>query len=360
MFYFFKKYPSRLEGLSAIRNELSVSNNCFKRFVSNRWLSMGPVCSVVITNWNALKKYFLETEHSKTVAESSMFIQICACLKEQETMLAKLHFILSVSELFECYLKKLQSKSTVIHVLHETLTEMVKLLMMRFVKEEAVNGKRGEELVDIDLHSNKKNIEFCDFGCICKQMLLKIKKTNNSNTTVLERDMLRFFVEATKYLQKKLPLKNRFLISLRCLVPAYRNENHTVDMIATLTKSLPKMSDSSTFIDTVMAEWLLYQADMDIDSSAMDEVDKYWAQVFRKVDSLGQLKYSHLALVVKVALSVSHGQADVERGFSINKMMIGDQRTRLKHSTIVAVRTVKDFLIHFPNIEAVPITSALL
>ena len=87
-------------------------------------------------------------------------------------------------------------------------------------------------------------------------MLLKIKKTNNSNTTVLERDMLRFFVEATKYLQKKLPLKNRFLISLRCLVPAYRNENHTVDMIATLTKALPKMSDSSTFIDTVMAEWL--------------------------------------------------------------------------------------------------------
>ena len=81
-------------------------------------------------------------------------------LKEQETMLAKLHFILSVSELFERYLKKLQSKSTVIHVLHETLTEMVKLLMMRFVKEEAVSGKRGEELVDIDLHSNKKTLNF--------------------------------------------------------------------------------------------------------------------------------------------------------------------------------------------------------
>ena len=66
-------------------------------------------------------------------------------------------------------------------------------------------------------------------------------------------------------------------------------------------------------------------------------VDKFWAKVFQMKDAVGQPKYLHLSLIVKAALSVSHGQADVERGFSLNKQMSLEH----KKKSIIGLRTVK-------------------
>jgi len=41
-------------------------------------------------------------------------------------------------------------------------------------------------------------------------------------------------------------------------------------------------------------------------------------------------KYSHLMSVVKAVLSVSHGQGDVERGFSLNKHIVVETQMLLK------------------------------
>ena len=48
-------------------------------------------------------------------------------------------------------------------------------------------------------------------------------------------------------------------------------------------------------------------------------VTEYWYRVMQLTDIHGNAKYPSLAAVVKMASSLSHGQADVERGFSINK-----------------------------------------
>ena len=78
---FFKKYPS------------------LKRFVSNRWLSVGPVCERIIENWAGLTKYFLKTEHSAPIKENSMHKRIATSLQEGNIMIARLHFIVCFSNL---------------------------------------------------------------------------------------------------------------------------------------------------------------------------------------------------------------------------------------------------------------------
>ena len=50
-------------------------------------------------------------------------------------------------------------------------------------------------------------------------------------------------------------------------------------------------------------------------------VDGYWSRVATQKDGLGNPMYLNLMLVVRAALCISHGQANVERGFSINKML---------------------------------------
>lgn len=67
-------------------------------------------------------------------------------------------------------------------------------------------------------------------------------------------------------------------------------------------------------------------------------------------------QYSHLWQVVKLILTLSHGQASVERGFSTNKEIVVEN---LKEENLVALRLVCDELKNV-NVHEVPITKELL
>ena len=55
--------------------------------------------------------------------------------------------------------------------------------------------------------------------------------------------------------------------------------------------------------------------------------------------------------MVKLVLTLSHGQADVESGFSMNKHVLGTDRSRMNQNTLVAVRTLKDFVAKHASVE---------
>jgi hypothetical protein len=89
-------------------------------------------------------------------------------------------------------------------------------------------------------------------------------------------------------------------------------------------------------------------------------VDEYWHKILQITDLHGQPKFPSLGIVVKAALCLSHGQADVERVFSINKQVLED-RTTLSEQTLRATRTVKDVINRYDSsIIKVPITRKLL
>ena len=118
---FFKKYLSRAVNFTVIQEALNMEKKALKRFVSNCWLSVGPVCEWIIENWAGLTKYFLKTEHSAAIKESSMYKRIATSLQEGNIMLARLHFIVSIANLFKPFLTKFQSESVSIHLLFVTL-----------------------------------------------------------------------------------------------------------------------------------------------------------------------------------------------------------------------------------------------
>ena len=56
------------------------------------------------------------------------------------------------------------------------------------------------------------------------------------------------------------------------------------------------------------------------------------------------MKYPQLLPLVKCVLSLSHGNSVLERGFSINKILLDAHGHSIKEDTIVALRFVKDKL----------------
>ena len=76
-------------------------------------------------------------------------------------MLAKLHFVMSVANLFIAVLTKFQSESPLIHLLFEDLVQVLKLLLKRFVKFDALKGKSAAQLLSVQL--DNRPVEACEF-----------------------------------------------------------------------------------------------------------------------------------------------------------------------------------------------------
>jgi hypothetical protein len=120
-------------------------------------------------------------------------------------------------------------------------------------------------------------------------------------------------------------------------------------------------------IDRVSAEWHIYQNEK-IPNEWFEKVneyhsiDYYWKNVFTLKTNTGADKFIALAKLVKCALALSHGNADVERGFSENAFLLTDDRSLLSHASINGLRATRDGVKFFGNGKPheVPITKGLL
>ncbi len=77
-------------------------------------------------------------------------------------------------------------------------------------------------------------------------------------------------------------------------------------------------------------------------------------------DMIGHAKFSSLSRLIHIVLSISHGQADVERGFSLNKATLRTDRNGMNQDTLVALRIVKDNVSQYDKVIDVPITKGLI
>ena len=53
-------------------------------------------------------------------------------------------------------------------------------------------------------------------------------------------------------------------------------------------------------------------------------------------------KYPEFCLAIQIVLTLSHGQADVERGFSLNNAVL---ESNMKHNSVVSKRLIQDHLV---------------
>ncbi|CAN7945309.1 unnamed protein product, partial [Ixodes hexagonus] len=83
-------------------------------------------------------------------------------------------------------------------------------------------------------------------------------------------------------------------------------------------------------------------------------VDDFWQTIFELRLDNGAFKYPLLGALVKALLCLSHGNADVERGFSENRRML-QERASLSIASINGLRAIMSFSERYGrNPAAVP------
>lgn len=140
-------------------------------------------------------------------------------------------------------------------------------------------------------------------------------------------------------------LTKPILKNLRCLHPAERCSNRSCNDILKLARNLPINIDTDLLLD----EWRLLQFEKDMTGTADYRIDLYWQQYLDKKSIAKEEKYPSVVKVIKAALTLIHGSADVERSFSASGRMLTEDRASMNERTLNSLLTVKDTLKHYNN-----------
>lgn len=230
------------------------------------------------------------------------------------------------------------------------------MLLLRFVKADKVNALHATELKKLDVTKDHLKHDEVDIGPVTKGLVKKMKSQRSRTETYIA--IIKFYETATKYLINNMPVDNKLLKALGCLHPQVRKNSSSVRRILTVAESMPFITPED--LNHVSDEWRKYATDEDgIDAEL--RVDRFWWEVLNTKEASGAKKYPVMSKVVKAALSLPHGNADSERGLSINKRMLGTERAQLSTDTINGIRACKDAVEQANDKPAdVPITRLML
>ena len=89
-------------------------------------------------------------------------------------------------------------------------------------------------------------------------------------------------------------------------------------------------------------------------SNEYQRIDHYWQNILSMKMEDGKIKYKCLPELVKSALILPHGNADVERSLSVNTSVVTDNRPHIGEATVCAIRTVKNAVEFFDPVSNQP------
>ena len=404
--YFLKSSSARREDYAFMEIITDIEAKYALRHICVRWLSMKKPILRLLQQWENILEYFFkfipkEDDYKKVIKSSNRYKRIIGFLKDP-TSKAGLCFIAFVSCDFEDYLTRMQTNEPMIHCMYEMMSSLLFNLMKKFVVyseittkvDGVITAKQGSDLISVNISKHTKKLDAIDIGTKAKSILNDFS-INSESKEIFRKKCLGFFTASTKYLVSHLPISSQFLKDARYLHPDKRNYDSAVKAISRLALtvgnslknhletvfSVSKDTTVSDICDLFRDQFQIYQQ-IDIskewyiietvnakkerlqhqsywknaekswleilpkeDEVKTIRIDSYWSRVFELKNDAGRLRFPQLAALVKSVLTLSHGNAGPEQGFSINKSILDAHGTRLREDTIVALRRVKHRII---------------
>ena len=377
LFYWFKAHPCRKEDYFDTQLGLGFTEELFLRHVQCRWLTLIPALERIVKNWDPLLQYFQkdlprlsrENGTEKTLKNNESYKRICNAISGNSILL-QFHFSISVKQVFDRILGFMQRQEPLIHLLHDECLQLIKTLMQRFLKKKATE-KSCRDLLKLDLKSEELQLPSRDMeiGETTRRMLAKLPSDQQKRPLM---DMRAFLQNTTQYLLNHLPIGDTLLRDLGVLHPAAKEAEDGSRCIRRFARTLHQIVQPDE-IPSIFDEWNIYQhqdipeewycvaKDREGDVTEWCRIDDYWSKVLSMKTRSGEQMFPNLVKVVKGALCLSHGNADCERSLSINKRVLGTDRTLLSEESLNGIRLIKDAVSNAGGkVEEMPFKRQLL
>ncbi|CAF4588684.1 unnamed protein product [Rotaria sp. Silwood2] len=355
--FFFSRSSAPREDYLSVAESIGDSVDRFiKRFVITRWIKVGPVIERVIDQWSIIKEYFLVylPKIDKNIINNDRWQRIKNYLDQQQTFV-RFQFVLYVyRHIFSKTLTWLQQDEPLVHMLFEECSNLFRNVLISFIKDDLIMNKTVKQLFSITLDSqaNQKPDSKLETDETTRN---ELKEMSTNDKATFFKDARLIYLTIAQELKRTLPLNNEFLQHVRFIHPLLRQHESTRNSMMIVARELPHLL-SDDDLDQLNAEWRLYVNEtvpiewykhnsVGVNSQEIIKyhpVDYYWKYIFAMKNSSGGTKFLILSKLVKSILSLSHGNADVERGFSENASLVSDDRWSLTNTSINGIRATKD------------------
>lgn len=214
---------------------------------------------------------------------------------------------------------------------------------------------------DITLHKDASQVDIGFAAGTSLKQLRSSKKVSERQALEVRLDSKRLLISLLDKLLKKAPLQYTLVRNMQCLDPTHmaRSKEQCVRQMTRMLHTLVecKHIDEAVCDDTLrefreVCDMASCQANFRDFDRKVDRVDTL---LFETVGT--KPSFSTVWIVMKLVLVLSHGQASVERGFSINKEVIVENQKEL---SVVAQRLIVDHVQSVRGVTKVKITKELL
>ena len=369
MYYLFKDSPAR----SMKYEKLTSEKRYPMKFCTVWWLEDVPVATRALEVWPAVSKFI----SALTTGPSSEKSKLKSFKNLQEHILdplveVRLHFFIYIAKILNPFLEKFQTSSPMAPYLAEEIQNILKTLMFLFVKRSVLEkADTIRKLARIDTSKNDSLMTYKEVSVSIAAKgllttLINAKKVSTRQVMEFKQECILVLETLVKKLLERSPIHYELVHYLPALDPRYMVRSQ--DAAASKMEKLLTVLAGNNWITAHEGDEALREYKNLVSNMVKDKRDEMIAFNIVKqgldlyftdyIEKSASKEYITIWKVIKMMLILSHGQAQVERGFSVNKDLSKDN---MSPDTIIAFRQVYDSIQQYqcPSYE-IPVNSEML
>lgn len=328
------------------------------KFCAVRWIENQRVAERAMRMTPFVQKYIREVEANKKQPSCDSYKTVRECLKDP-FLQAKLGFFQSLASEVEPFLTKFQSNEPLAPLLYESLLTLMRTVMTRFIKQAVFDKESNLTKIDCSLKENLLSAKEIHLGYVTTEAIRTVRKS------VSDRDILEFRQNCREILQNfcvklmtRSPLQFKLTKGLSFLDPkvttsSVRNRRLKLTLeefiqhnwISGLQADQIEKQLKAICTSELCSQALTHRSDQRLDHLWMHEIVPK------------SKEYDELRALLRMIFILSHGNASLERGFSVNKECLLEN---LSETSLVAQRQIYDAVTNLGEVEDLEIPKKLI
>lgn len=326
------------------------------QFCVIRWLENSKACDRAIIMVPKLR-IWVQNPATKLSGNKPFLIVKAAVM--DPLILAKLHFFKFVSSIVEPFLRRFQSPLPLSPFIWERVESLLRDLMLKFVKPKIlIEANTLPKLCNLDLHDTNTCLRTPDIGFGAKEALPPL--TSDSADSYY-KECKSFFVKLTESVIHKFVENIRCFRDASCISPALLKTKpdlccsrltHFLEELVRLKHISVEIADGAKCQFLRLLNDEIFKMKLGGFDSVQDRLDSFFVSIIGDNPD-----YKELLSVIEKILILSHGNAQVESGFSVNENYMVEN---LKEESLKALRLISDRIHACEGTLNIPITKELL
>ncbi|KAK5900192.1 hypothetical protein CesoFtcFv8_009591 [Champsocephalus esox] len=360
LYWLFHDCPARREDFVTATG----CNTVMLKFCRVRWIENVTVSDRALKFWPYVTTYVELVNKGDLPDPKVKSFEAVKKSSKDPLFIPKVMIFNSIAREIKPFLTLYQTDKPMLPFFSEDLFQLMKGLMGRFFKEEPMKEATTVlKLLHMPLQDSRDatqiNLGFSAETCL--KQLRSINKVSERQALELRMECKTFLIKLLEKLQNKAPVNQQLVRSMRCLDPRYMAESKEV-CLAQMKRILHHLVGANHVEESVCDD-ILREFSEFCDFAALQANFREFEPITDRVDTLlhstmgANKAFSKVWHVVKMLLVLSHGQASVERRFSINKELIVENQ---KEASLVAQRLIVGHIRSVGGVTNVQLTKELL